>query len=139
VCDGSLFVQKIDARSGPDALVAQDLEFWVQEETLKGIDLELHLLAFVQVAILEDAHVPFCLGQIFGLVILQLICLDDHAALAQLGLPLNLGLQVGLPGDLVAKQEHRLLFGLGASCRPCQLRAGFECHRSRTTRLGILR
>ena len=91
------------------------------KETFKGVELELQQRPLVHIARAVDQHMAAGLGHIGGLVVSQLVGLDDHAVAAQHGVALQHRFKVGTPrhavtlqkgGHHVTRRRRRLLLQL---------------------------
>jgi len=75
------------------------------EKTLQPLHLELQQRAFVPVAAAVDTDVAPGTGQIIGLKVFQRVGTDGGVGLAQCGVALHDGFQIGTSGNPVALQK----------------------------------
>ncbi len=106
---GTVAVDEIHTCRVPMGAVAQELVARVAEKPFKGIHTQLQRRTFVHIACAVDAHRPARTGSIVGCRVFEALCADHRVAPAQHGIAFNLGADVGLPRDAVARHKHRQL------------------------------
>ena len=124
--DRAVLVHKVNTIRLTMRIVLQKVIARRVEEALKGVELELQQGPFVHIARAVDQHMATGLGQVGGLVILQLVRLDDHAAPAQHGIAFKQRFKIRATRHAVTLNKG----GHGVACR-CgrlllQLRAALQ-------------
>ena len=93
-------------------VVLCEVEAGVLKKALEAFHLELQQRAFVDIAAPVDAHMAAGTGLVGGLVVLQPVGANSGLGLAQDGVALHHGFQIGPAGNTVTLQKNRGLVPL---------------------------
>ena len=126
---GAVAVDEIHTHRLTMGAVAQELVPRIGEKALEGIHAQLQRCAFVHVARAVDTHRPGGANGVVGDGVFHALCADHGVAPAQHGVAFDLGADVGLTRNAVARHKHRQL-------RARRFRNGLAQHRAGPQRGG---
>ncbi len=103
--DRTLVVDEVDALGRAAGAGAAEEVCRLQKEAFEALHPQLQLGAGVDVAVLVDAHMAACDGQVFRLVVAEAIGAQDETAAAEFRVAFGDGLEVRAAADLACPQD----------------------------------